>query len=344
MTMTSRELVQRCLKFASPERAPRDFWLLPWATNHYPQQVETIRQRFPSDFVLPPDIYRPSSVRQGDPYVVGSYIDEWGCTFTNIQAGVHGEVRQPLVADLADWRKLQPPYETLPEDWQAARQQVNRFCAASDRFVYWGACARPWERYQFIRGSANAYLDIARISESFTGLLHCIQQYYLKELEFWCTTDVDGVNFMDDWGSQHRLLISPRMWREIFKPLYREYCEMAHAHGKFIFMHSDGHILDIFPDLVEIGVDAINSQLFCMDMAQVAERAKGKITFWGEIDRQHVLPEAPEKGRQAVRQVTQHFYDPSGGVIAQLEFGPGGNPETVLAIYDEWDKIAGVKM
>ena len=339
MTATPRENVYRCLKFESPERVPRDFWLLPWATNHYPQQVEAIKQRFPSDFVIPPDIYRRSPVRQGDPYVVGTYIDEWGCEFTNIQAVVHGEVVHPLVADLSNWKKVQPPYDTLPEDWQAAREQVNRFCAATDKFVYWAQCARPWERYQFIRGSVNTYMDIARRDANFDGLLRIIQEYYLKEMEFWCSTDVDAVNFMDDWGSQKHLLISPRMWREIFKPLYQEYCEMAHVHGKFIFMHSDGYILDIYPDLIEIGVDAVNSQLFCMDMRQVAERAKGKITFWGEIDRQHVLPEPPEKGREAVRQVVRHLYDPRGGVIAQLEFGPSGNPETVMAVYDEWEKI-----
>ena len=339
MSATPRENVYRCLKFESPERIPRDFWLLPWATNHYPQQVESIKQRFPSDFILPPDVYRKSPVRKGDPYVLGTFIDEWGCEFTNIQAGVHGEVMHPLVTDLATWRQVQPPYDTLPEDWQTAREHVNRFCDETNQFVYWGQCPRPWERYQFIRGSVNAYKDVARQDENFFGLLRLIQNYYLKELEFWCDTDVDAVNFMDDWGSQKHLLISPTMWRKIFKPLYREYCEMAHAHGKFIFMHSDGYILDIYQDLIEIGVDAVNSQLFCMDLRQVADRARGKITFWGEIDRQHVLPDSPDKGREAVRQVAQYLYDPRGGVIAQLEFGPSGNPDTVMAVYDEWDKI-----
>lgn len=341
MAATSRELVQRCLRFEAPARVPRDFWSLPWATNNYPDQMEEIKQRFPSDFVNAGGaaVYRPSAVRNGDPYVIGTYIDEWQCEFTNIQAGVHGEVHHPLLPDLADWKKVQPPYDTLPEDWPAARDQVNRFCAATDKFVFGGSCARPWERYQFIRGSFNTYLDIAERDANFDSLLQRIQDYYLKELEFWCSTDVDAVNFMDDWGAQRKMLISPRMWREIFKPLYREYCEMAHAHGKFIFMHSDGYILDIYPDLIELGVDAVNSQLFCMDMSQIAERAKGKITFWGEIDRQHVLPEAPEKGREAVRQVVHHLYDPRGGVIAQMEFGPGANPATVMAVYDEWEKL-----
>jgi hypothetical protein len=77
-----------------------------------------------------------------------------------------------------------------------------------------------------------------------------------------------------------------------------------------------------------------------MDMADLAKRVKGKITFWGEIDRQHVLPSADTQvARNAVREVAQHLYDPAGGIIAQFELGPGANPANAFAIYDEWNAI-----
>jgi hypothetical protein len=102
-------------------------------------------------------------------------------------------------------------------------------------------------------------------------------------------------------------------------------------------MHSDGNITTIYPDLIEVGVDAINSQIFCMNIEELATIAKGKITFWGEIDRQHAMSNPdPQVARNAVQQVVKHLYDPAGGVIAQFEFGPGANPDAVLAIYDEW--------
>jgi uroporphyrinogen-III decarboxylase len=186
----------------------------------------------------------------------------------------------------------------------------------------------------------NAMMDIATMEEGVRELLDVIQRYYMEELELWTRTEVDGVKFMDDWGSQNQLLISPELWRKIFKPFYREYAELAHARGKFIFMHSDGNIEQIFPDLVEIGIDAVNSQLFCMDLKRIAREVKGKITFWGEIDRQHVLPSAdPEAGRRAVHEVARHLYDPRGGIIAQLEFGLAANPAVVASVYDEWEKI-----
>jgi uroporphyrinogen decarboxylase len=154
-----------------------------------------------------------------------------------------------------------------------------------------------------------------------------------------------GTTSMDDWGAQDRLLIQPELWQEYFKPIYRDYCDAAKAYGKHIFMHSDGYITEIIPDLIEIGVDALNSQLFCMDMNEVSKLAKGKITFWGEIDRQHILTSTdPQAGRDAVREICSHFYDTSGGIIAQFEFGLGADPETAYAVFDEWSKIDLEKM
>ncbi len=338
--MTPREIVTRCLRFASPARIPRDLWILPWASQHHPGELNEILKRFPPDFSGGPTVYQRSPRLQGDPYTLGLYTDEWGCTFTNIQEGAIGEVRDPMVLEIADWRQLQPPYEILPGVRGETRDTVNRFCGSTELFVLSDACPRPWERYQFIRGSENALMDVGAPDTDVLGLLHRIHDFYMKELEFWVSTDVDAVRFMDDWGSQKQLLISPRRWREMFKPLYRDYCDLAHANGKFIFMHSDGNITDIFPDIVEIGVDAINAQLFCMDMRAIASLARGKITFWGEIDRQHVLPSPdPEKGREAVRAVAEHLYDPAGGVIAQLEFGLAANPDTVRAVFEEWERI-----
>ena len=339
-SQTPREIVTSCLKFATPARLPRDLWLLPWAQLHHPEAVEELCRRFPSDFGTAPRVYRPSSRVRGDPHAVGCYVDEWGCAFTGIQAGLIGEVHSPQLEDIAGWRKVEPPYEILPENWERARDEVNRHCGTTDKFVRAACCPRPWERYQFLRGSENGLVDIMTPEKGTVDLLERIHAFYLKELEFWVETDVDAVMFMDDWGAQNQLLIPPRMWRDLFKGLYRDYCELAHAYGKFALMHSDGYISEIYEDLIEVGVDALNSQLFCMDLADLEHRARGRITFWGEIDRQHVLPSPdPRDGREAVRQVAHHLYDRRGGIIAQFEFGAGAHPDTALAIVEEWEEV-----
>lgn len=340
MAGTSREIVTQSLTFKHPARMPRDLWVLPWAEERFGDALAEMRRRFPGDFTGPSYVYGPSLRAKGDPYAKGVFTDDWGCEFVNIHGGVIGEVRDPLVKDITDRSMVAPPYEMLPDNIVKARDTVNRSCGQTNMFVRGGCNPRPWERYQFLRGTQNAMMDIMSPEDGGAALINTIHEFFLKEVEFWVSTDIDAISFMDDWGAQHQLLIPPAVWGHLFKPLYKDYCDLAHAKGKFAFMHSDGNIQEIYEDLIEVGVDAINSQLFCMDMQVLAKKAKGKITFWGEIDRQHVLPSKdPQAGRNAVRKVAQHLYDPAGGIIAQFEFGPGANPQTALAIFEEWEQV-----
>ncbi len=89
-----REIVRKALTFHYPERIPRDLWLLPWASERYPEAVKEVQRRFPSDFVGAPNVYLPSKRVRGQMYRKGTYIDEWGCQFVNLQDGVRGEVRR----------------------------------------------------------------------------------------------------------------------------------------------------------------------------------------------------------------------------------------------------------
>ena len=340
MADTPRELVRKALTFGSPTRIPRDLWTLPWATGRYAAQIQRLVADYPPDIVHAPSVYEPSSRVRGDPYTPGIYVDEWGCVFSNLQAGVIGEVKEPVIRDLGDWEAWQPPWEILPRDAQPARSRVNEFCARTDRWVMAGCAARPWERLQFLRGSQAALEDVAQPDGKVRGLLGKIHEFNLREMAIWASTDVDALFFMDDWGEQRGLLINPATWRELFGPLYRDYCRIAHASGKKAFMHSDGNISAIYEDLVDLGVDAVNSQLFSMDIEELGRRVRGRITFWGEIDRQAVLCDPdPEAGRRAVRRVAAALHDPRGGLIAQLELGAGANPEVARAVYEEWTRI-----
>lgn len=333
--MNSRSLVKDTLTFSSPARIPRDLWTLPWAQEYYPAQLTQIEARFPRDMVTAPGFRREPFYTQGDPYGIGIYVDEWGCTFENRQRGVIGEVKTPLVSRWDDLEKVRPPEAALSID----PEQINAFCRASDCFVMGGCCPRPFERAQFIRGSENLYLDLAEQPAELFALLDRIHQFYLKELELWAQTEVDGLMFMDDWGAQRSLLISPRQWRKIFKPFYQDYIDLAHRFGKFIFMHSDGYTMDILPDLVEMGLDAVNTQIFTMDIETLGQKFGGKITFWGEIDRQYLLSfGTPAEIGQAVRRVKDALYF-HGGVIAQCEFGAGSKPENVYQVYQSWEDV-----
>jgi len=290
---------------------------------------------FPDDIVGAPRFLNQLIYTTGEQYEIGTFVDEWGCTFENRQRGVIGEVKVPLLKTWEDAKRLRLPDELLSLDVEL----VNQFCRETDLFVMAGNCPRPFERLQFLLTSEKVYLDLGEQSPELLELLNRIHNFYLDEMELWANTDVDAMMFMDDWGAQKALLISPSMWRKIFKPLYKEYVELAHTHGKYIFMHSDGYIADILADLAEIGVDAINAQLFAMDIGALGKQLRGAMTFWGEIDRQYLLSfGTPSEIAKAVYRVKEAFYA-DGGVIAQCEFGAGAKPENVYQVFKTWQEI-----
>jgi uroporphyrinogen decarboxylase len=333
--MTSRKLVKKTLEFDNPARVPRDLWLLPWAEKRYPEQVKQILNDFPLDTIGCPNFYKNHPKTVGDMFTPGVYIDEWGCVFKNIQEGVVGEVKEPLVKTWDDLDKVRAPEEMLTVNIS----KVNDFCRDTDKFVLSMCYPRPFEQLQFIRTSEVAYTDLATMPDGLKGLLKILHQFYIKMMELWANTNVDTLLIMDDWGSQNSLLISPQLWRSVFKPLYKEYIDIAHSHSKKIFMHSDGYIIDIIPDLIELGLDALNSQIFCMDVKELGRRFKGKLTFWGEIDRQHILAYGlPDDVVNAVRLVKDSLYH-NGGVIAQCEFGPGAKPENIRLVFQSWGDL-----
>ncbi|MHB8962907.1 MAG: uroporphyrinogen decarboxylase family protein [Saccharofermentanales bacterium] len=337
--MTSRELVISTLEFRNAGRVPRQMWLLPWAQDHYKDMCNKIASDFPDDIAGVPAIYSMPTIESGNPYIQGEYTDPWGCRFKNITAGIIGEVKEPLVAsDDFEWddiSRIHIPEELLSFDIS----QINRECAETSKFILAGCCPRPFEQLQFIRGTENLYIDLMEPPKKMLDFIAEMHDFYCRLLTKWAQTDVDGLTFMDDWGSQNNLLISPDIWVRIFKPMYKDYIDIAHRHGKKAFMHSDGYTLAIIPHLIELGLDAMNAQIFCIGLNPLAP-FKGKITFWGEIDRQHLLPHAsPEEIEAAVEKVRQALWD-NGGCIAQCEFGPGANPGNVYKVFEAWGKFS----
>lgn len=333
--MNSRRLVKKTLNFDSPGRIPRQVCILPWAEEHYPDFVQKMRNVFPDDIVASPTPYKKPLGTVGDRYSPGTYVDEWGCMFSNPRKGIIGIVQKPLVSDWKDLDNFKAPESVLSLD----REAVNDFCKESDCFVLAGIFQRPFERLQFIRTMERALIDLMEQPPELFELLDRIHGLYLKEVEVWANTDVDAISLMDDWGTQSALITSPDIFRNIFKPMYQEYVEVARRYGKYVFMHSDGYILDIIPDLIEIGIDALNSQIFCMGIKELGKRFRGKITFWGEIDRQYLLSRGSrEEIEKAVYEVWKELHA-DGGVIAQCEFGLEAKPENVYAVFETWDSL-----
>ena len=205
--MTSRELVYATLEFDRPERAPRDLWTLPWAHTRYGSRLEQLRRDFPADITGAPERLAAPTVTRGDPYGVGTYVDEWGCVFTQVSEGIIGEVKDPIVTDDAweDVSRVHIPTERLTFD----RDAVDAFCGETDAFVLSPNLARPFERLQFLRGTENLYIDLTDPPAGLLRFIDAMHALSCRLVEQWAKTDVDGIVFMDDWGEidrQHLLV------------------------------------------------------------------------------------------------------------------------------------------
>ena len=337
--MTGKERVRRTLTHESVDRFPRDLWYLSGVAANRPEELTRLRELYPTDFARPPLKFGRSRYESGDPGRIGSYVDAFGSGWEASEDGVAGEVKHPALADLNKLDGYRMPWELLDD---AEFSEVSRFYEGCDRYVITNSLVNPFERLQHLRGTQNLLLDLAEGDPRVERLLGMIHEFNCRCMAALAALDLDAVAFMDDWGTQKSLLISPAMWRRLFKPLYREYIDILHSKGKKAFFHSDGFIEAIYPDLIGIGLDAINSQLFCMDFEGLIDRHGGDITFWGEMDRQRLLPfGTAAEVTEAADRVTRAVIAKHGcrtGFIAQCEWGNLDPYENVEALYRRWSE------
>ena len=121
----------------------------------------------------------------------------------------------------------------------------------------------------------------------------------------------------DDWGSQNGLMISPDLWRSLFKPYYARVFAEIHRLGMDAIFHSCGNVTPIVGDLIDIGLDMLDPvQPGAMDIAQIAREFGGKAAFCGAVDVQNLLVSgSPQQVKDVVRRVVETLGRPFGGAL-----------------------------
>jgi uroporphyrinogen decarboxylase len=334
--MTPRERVFSSLNFQYPDRLPRDIWGTNYIQAYRPKEWERVTTQFPLDFFRAPMVLGSSLRATGQKGDAGIRVDEWGSVWKSLQEGISGEVVRPILHDWSNWNSFHSPNEMLD---RPNIEAVNLACRQSDRFRLGEIGPGPFERLQFLRGTEALLMDMADQDSRLGVLLDKVHEFFLRHVAIWCQTEVDGVTMGDDWGSQTALLISPHLWRKSFKPLYKQYFERIHQAGKKVFFHSDGMIWDILPDLLDLGADAINCQVYCIGVERISREYKGKVAFWGELDRQSLLSFGQEEDvRKAARDLAGRLDKRAGGFIGQLYWGTDVTVGHVQAAFEEWNK------
>lgn len=128
---------------------------------------------------------------------------------------------------------------------------------------------------------------------------------------------VDIMTLSDDWGSNQTMLFSPRMWRKSIAPYAAKVVRHARSIGLQVNLHSDGHILAIVPDLIEIGYSSMHpvQESAGMDPQMVKDSFGDKIVIYGSLDVIDGL--LAFDGEALDEYITKRFniYAPGGGFI-----------------------------
>ena len=168
-------------------------------------------------------------------------------------------------------------------------------------------------------------------------LLDRILEYNLRYIDKACSFAIDAMSIGDDWGQQRGLIMGPHLWREFIKPRVRAMYQRIKAHGKFVMIHSCGMVQELFPDLIECGVDVFNPfQPEVMDVAEMKKRFGDRLSFFGGISTQQTLPfGTPAQTREEVRRLLDVVGKNGGYIAAPAHSVPAdARPENIAAMLD----------
>ncbi len=345
--MTNRENVLRAIKFEKPETIPFTVSPLPAAFLKHGQALMDLLKQYPNDFYDVEKILKIPETDKEHYKEDGSYFkaefDEWSCLWHYYQEGISGEVKKGALEE--DWGLLDSYSCPFVDESSVARQKMRKDVELmkTNGFVGWGDAGQLYERMQYLRGPENMMFDVmddpSKVGELADKML---TEYLLPNIRMATQAGAEVVSFADDWGTQLSLLINPDTWREIFKPRYKRMFDLVHEGGALTRMHSDGMILEIIPDLIEIGLNVINPQCNCIDLAKLKSLIDHKLCIVPDIDRQHLLPNGtPEEIRNHIKMIHDTFSSSDGGLIYTCEFMSDvslENIEAVLKAFQEFRK------
>jgi uroporphyrinogen decarboxylase len=314
---------------------PNGCYWLPGAMDKYDGELENLFLRYPKDFHQ----FVASFSRSWLPYQEGINRDPWGCVWKNIKPGILGRI---IEHPLSDWKNLED-YGVPDLSELVNFDEIERSIRLSEHEHYvLGDAENFFERLHWLRGYEKTLIDITTGSKEFRKLMDIVFDFKIRFIRRWLELDIDGVYFSDDWGTMEGLMINPKVWRECFKPLYKKMFDIVHKAGRHVFFHSDGNILEIIPDFIEMRVDAINVQVKLIGIDKIREEFGGKICILADVDRQHVLPfETIDGVKNHIKRIIRSLASFNGGLIAWGEIGPDvtlQNAEAMLQTFEEYGK------
>lgn len=142
---------------------------------------------------------------------------------------------------IEEWEDAEEFYRTFPSADSPAL--INTKAEKGDQYLLgrWWYCL--FERLWSLRGMENALTDFYLYPEEVHKLFRYLTDFYMCAMErAKKELDVDGFFVSDDIGTQKGPFFSLDIFREFFKPYYKEIIDKAHELGTHFWLHSCGNI------------------------------------------------------------------------------------------------------
>ena len=304
----------------TPERIPVSAGILPAAWMKHREAMDEIVKRHPLIFgKFKAD--RNYDSLWSPTYQTGEHVDAFGCVWSNVATGMEAIVTQ----------------HPLP-----TRESVRNFAVPQKDIGF--PHGFMFLRLADLRGFEEVMVDFAEEPPELTMLINRVREYNVRQAAILAKNGKPGQIrwFGDDLGMQHSLPMSPTTWRKYLKPCFKEIYQPFKTAGEYVYMHTDGQIFEIIPDLVECGVDVVNPQIGANGLDHLARVCKGKVCIALDLDRQQFPFWTPAQIDAHVREAVEALWEPEGGLWLSAEIGEDVPLENVEAIccalekYSEW--------
>lgn len=306
--MTYEENYYRTIDFRCPEYIIGTVGFLPATWSRYREELENLIIRHPIIFGEQNKNPDRNYDEFGGTYAEGEHIDNWGCVWKNIFGGQDALV---VGHPLDDWSKLDsyvpPSSGGLPHG-----------------FMYM--------RLYYLRGFENFMMDLVEEPPQLHKLIDMVLNYNMSELQKILAGKPKIIHFGDDLGIQHSLPMSPEDWRKYLKPCFARIFGACRKAGAHVYLHTDGHILEIIPDLIECGVTVLNPQIRANTLDGLVKMCKGKVAVNLDLDRQLFPFCTPADIDEHVREAITKLGSKEGGLMLVASCGPEVPLENIEAL------------
>ena len=216
-------------------------------------------------------------------------VSDWGIgtiplkTAEGFHAGhktFHPLARVDTVAELESY-----PFPDVTEAWRHADLEERARDAKQQGYVVLGQMSQTiLETAYCMRGIERLFMDFYERPEYVETLFERIAERRRFEARRFAEAGVDVLRIGDDIANQQSLLVGPGLYRERIKQFHVSVVAVARAANPSIqvLYHSDGNLTPLLPDLIEVGVTAINPvQPECMELREVKREFGRELTLWG---------------------------------------------------------------